>query len=208
MTVQIKFESNQDYQAEAIEAVTGLFAGLQPRSLGQLVGASHQLVDDQNSLFQDLVFANMIPGSIEFAEMVQANVRRIQDRKRNIGGDSYLPIVPQEVQKEFESGEFPMDYSIEMETGTGKTYVYLRTAIELHLQYGLSKFVIVVPSVAIREGVISSLRLMREHFKELYSGIQYDSYVYDSKNVNKLRQFATSSHLQILVMNIAAFNST
>jgi type III restriction enzyme len=207
MTVQIKFESNQGYQTEAIEAVTDIFAGLQPGSLGQLVGASHHVVDEQNSLFQDLVFANRIPGSIEFAELVQANVRRVQGRKRNINGDEYVPIVPEDIRNEFVSDEFPMDYSIEMETGTGKTYVYLRTAIELYLQFGLSKFVIVVPSVAIREGVISSLRLMKEHFKELYSGIQYDSYVYDSKNVNKLRQFATSSHLQILVMNIAAFNS-
>jgi type III restriction enzyme len=93
-----------------------------------------------------------------------------------------------------------------METGTGKTYVYLRTAVELFLKYGLAKFVIVVPSVAIREGVVASLNLMKQHFCDIYAGVQYDSYVYDSKNVNRLRQFATARHLQILVMNIQAFN--
>ena len=74
----------------------------------------------------------------------------------------------------------PLDFSVEMETGTGKTYVYLRTIAELHLKYGFTKFVIVVPSVAIREGVLSSLGLLKEHIRDLYDGLQYDSYVYDS----------------------------
>ena len=133
MTVQIKFESNQNYQTEAIEAVTELFKGLQRGSLGQFTGTSHQLVDEQNSLFKDLIFANRIPGSIEFVELVQRNVRYVQDRTRNISGDEYVPIVPDGMRNKFDSGEFPMDYSIEMETGTGKTYVYLRTTIELYL---------------------------------------------------------------------------
>lgn len=93
-----------------------------------------------------------------------------------------------------------------METGTGKTYVYLRTALELYLKYKISKFVIVVPSIAIREGVLSSLELLKEHFKEIYSGVQYDAYGYESKNLSRLRQFAVSGHLQILVMNIQSFN--
>lgn len=207
MAIEIKFESNQDYQTEAIESVTGLFQGVDQGSLGSMIGASQQVVEEGDVLFQDLVYANYIPGSIEFAELVQANIRNVQSRKRNSFNDEFVPIVPESIWKDFAGGEFPTEYSIEMETGTGKTYVYLRTAIELYLKYGLSKFVIVVPSVAIREGVISSLRLMKDHFKELYSGIQYDSYVYSSKNLNKLRKFATSSHLQILVMNIAAFNS-
>ena len=86
-----------------------------------------------------------------------------------------------------------------METGTGKTYVYLRSIAELHRKYGFRKFVIVVPSVAIREGVLSSLRLLKEHISELYDGLQYDSYVYDSAHLNRVRQFATASHLQIMV---------
>lgn len=99
-----------------------------------------------------------------------------------------------------------MNFSVEMETGTGKTYVYLRSIFELHQRYGFCKFIIVVPSVAIREGVITSLRLMKEHFQTLFGNVAFDSWVYDSKQYSKLRQFAQSSTLQILVMNIDAFN--
>jgi len=207
MTVEIKFESNQDYQTEAIESVIDLFKGIGEGTLGNMVAGGNGLKNEETVLFQDLVYANLIPSDPAFADLVQENLLRIQSRSRKSLGDDQVPIVSESMRSPVETGIFPTDYSIEMETGTGKTYVYLRTAIELYLKYGVAKFVIVVPSVAIREGVISSLRLMKEHFKELYSGIQYDSYVYDSKNVNKLRQFATSSHLQILVMNIAAFNS-
>jgi len=99
-----------------------------------------------------------------------------------------------------------MNFSVEMETGTGKTYVYLRSIFELHQRYGFSKFIIVVPSVAIREGVMTSLRLMKEHFQALFGNVAFDSWVYDSKQYSKLRQFAQSNTLQILVMNIDAFN--
>src|ERR1043165_2081928 len=99
-----------------------------------------------------------------------------------------------------------MNFSVEMETGTGKTYVYLRTIFELYQRYGLTKFIIVVPSVAIREGVITSLRLMKEHFQTIFGNVVVDSWVYDSKQYSKLRQFAQSNTLQILVMNIDAFN--
>jgi type III restriction enzyme len=102
-------------------------------------------------------------------------------------------------------GKFP-NFSIEMETGTGKTYVYLRTAFELHARYGFSKFIVVVPSVAIREGVVTSLRLMREHFRALYDNVAYDASVYDSKQMNRVRTFATGNTLQIMVLNIDAFN--
>lgn len=98
----------------------------------------------------------------------------------------------------------PHEFSVEMETGTGKTYAYLRTIAELHRTYGFRKFVIVVPSVAIREGVLSSLRLLSEHIRDLYDGLQYDYHVYDSKALTRVRQFSTASHLQIMVINIAA----
>jgi type III restriction enzyme len=97
------------------------------------------------------------------------------------------------------------DFSVEMETGTGKTYVYLRTILELYKTYKMTKFVIVVPNIAIREGVLKSLELMKDHFKELYPELRYDSYVYDSKSVNRVQQFATGIVPQILVMNIQAF---
>jgi type III restriction enzyme len=207
MTVNIKFESNQGYQEEAITSVTQLFAGVDQGSLGQAIVIGEQIEQDSSELFQDVIYGNQLPRSSNFAELVQTNIRLIQSRARKDNDENFQSIVPESMRQPFVDGQLPTDFSIEMETGTGKTYVYLRTAIELYQKYGLSKFVVVVPSVAIREGVVSSLRLMKEHFREIYSGIQYDSFVYDSKNAEKLRQFATSPNLQILILNIASFNS-
>src|SRR5207249_7629958 len=96
-------------------------------------------------------------------------------------------------------------FSVEMETGTGKTYVYLRTILELSRRYGFQKFIIVVPSVAIREGVLKNIEITSEHFRALYNNLPCESFVYDAKKVNRLRQFAVSNTLQILVINIDAF---
>jgi type III restriction enzyme len=198
MTVQIKFESGQDFQLEAISAVTSLFEG---SALGGQ--KSIELSTDTDGLFSESIFSNIL--GLEYEEIL-SNAREIQKRTRLNQFGERVGVVP-------ESEHLPSDFqgpltqfSVEMETGTGKTYVYLRTAIELYLKYHLSKFVIVVPSVAIREGVLASLRSLREHFMEIYAGVQYDSFVYDSKSATRLRQFATSNHLQILVMNIQAFN--
>lgn len=100
--------------------------------------------------------------------------------------------------------EFP-NFSVEMETGTGKTYVYLRTIFELNRLYGFKKFIIVVSSVAIREGVTTSIKLMREHFRGLYDNVAFDSFVYHSKDLSRVRQFAVNNEIQIMVINIQAF---
>ena len=92
-----------------------------------------------------------------------------------------------------------------METGTGKTYVYLRTIFELSRRYGFQKFIIVVPSVAIREGVLKNIEITAEHFRALYNNLPFEHFVYDAKKINRLRQFAVSNTLQILVINIDAF---
>ncbi|MDZ4851720.1 MAG: DEAD/DEAH box helicase family protein [Pirellulaceae bacterium] len=84
-------------------------------------------------------------------------------------------------------------FSIEMETGTGKTYVYLRTIFELSRRYGFQKFIIVVPSVAIREGVLKNIEITAEHFRALYNNLPFEHFVYDAKKVNRLRQFAISN---------------
>ena len=96
-------------------------------------------------------------------------------------------------------------FSVEMETGTGKTYVYLRTIFELSRRYGFQKFIIVVPSVAIREGVLKNIEITAEHFRALYNNLPFEHFVYDAKKVNRLRQFAISNTLQILIINIDAF---
>lgn len=198
MTVSIKFDSSQNYQLEAIDAVTSLFEGWtdfewQPETDGLL---PDELVSSQ-------FFANRMGIS---EEQLEANIRKVQSRERFNSEVLLVPVVPETLRMPPGEIRNVKDFSIEMETGTGKTYVYLRTAIELYVKYNLSKFVVIVPTVAIREGVLSALSSMKQHFHELYPGVQYDSYVYDSKNMGRLRQFGTTKHLQIMVMNIQAFS--
>jgi len=98
------------------------------------------------------------------------------------------------------------DFTVEMETGTGKTYVYLRSIFELNKRYGFTKFVIVVPSVAIKEGVYKSLQITEEHFKGLYGGVPLDYFIYDSAKLGQVRNFATSSNIQVMVVTVGAIN--
>ncbi|WP_442681852.1 DEAD/DEAH box helicase family protein [Stenotrophomonas sp. JC08] len=98
------------------------------------------------------------------------------------------------------------DFTVEMETGTGKTYVYLRTIFELNKRYGFTKFVIVVPSVAIKEGVYKSLQITEEHFKSMYAGVPVDFFLYDSSKLGQVRNFATSATIQIMVVTVGAIN--
>lgn len=101
-----------------------------------------------------------------------------------------------------------LHYTIEMETGTGKTYVYLRSIYELNKAYGLTKFIIVVPSVAIKEGVNKSIQMTKDHFGQLYQNTVCDAFVYDSANLEQVRNFAESSHIQIMIINIQAFSKS
>ena len=98
-----------------------------------------------------------------------------------------------------------MHFSVEMETGTGKTYVYLRTIYELNKKYGFKKFIIVVPSIAIKEGANKNLEITKEHFQGLYSNIPVNYKVYDSGRTAELRNFALSNNIEILVINIDSF---
>ena len=102
------------------------------------------------------------------------------------------------------------DFTIEMETGTGKTYVYLRTIFELNRRYGFTKFVIVVPSVAIKEGVYKTLQITEEHFRTLYANVPFSDgnnyFIYDSSKLGQVRNFATSPHIQVMVVTVGAIN--
>jgi len=101
-----------------------------------------------------------------------------------------------------------MDFTVEMETGTGKTYVYLRTVFEMNRKYGFTKFIIVVPSIAIKEGVYKSLQITEEHFKGIYDNVNYDYFVYNSQKLGEVRSFATNDCIQIMVINIDAFRKS
>ena len=187
--MKLHFDSNQNYQLDAIAAVVDLFAG-QPAAAGTF---EWQADFQQPDLLETLGVAN---GLVLSDERLLANLRAIQTRNK---------IVPAETLAT-DDILGSRNFSVEMETGTGKTYVYLRTIYELHRAYGWKKFVIVVPGVPIREGVMQSLESMAEHFAALYGNVPIDHWVYDSAEVSRLRQFALSTQLQVLVMNIQSFD--
>jgi type III restriction enzyme len=100
-----------------------------------------------------------------------------------------------------------LNFAVEMETGTGKTYVYIKTIMELHRKYGFKKYIILVPSVAIREGVLSSLKMLKEHFEHHYDGDSYHYFQYSSDRLHELLGFARSDKIEIMVMTIQSFDS-
>ncbi|HBO8109025.1 type III restriction-modification system endonuclease [Pseudomonas aeruginosa] len=186
--MKLHFEPNLDYQMQAIEAVCDLFRGqevcrteftvtMRPDETQMSLGVAQS----------DLGVGNRL--TLLDDELLK-NLADIQLR----GG---LP----------PSGSLTSgDFTVEMETGTGKTYVYLRSIFELNKRYGFSKFVIVVPSVAIKEGVYKTLQITEEHFKGLYAGVPFDYFLYDSGKPGPVRNFATSSNIQIMVVTVGAIN--
>ena len=198
MAVEIRFDANQQYQRDAIDSVVELFAGQEALEQGVTVPELRRRGRACSPSSCSATRSRLSP------ETMRTNLRRVQDRPVELEDGTSRAGDRRDAAAAARDGEMPLDFSVEMETGTGKTYVYLRTIAELHLKYGFRKFVIVVPSVAIREGVLNSLGLLREHIRDVYDGLQYDHHVYDSNALTRVRQFATASHLQIMVVNIAA----
>ncbi|MGO4862242.1 DEAD/DEAH box helicase family protein, partial [Campylobacter jejuni] len=128
----------------------------------------------------------------------------------SLQGDDWLPHI-QAVQQanalEPDAAFGGADFTIEMETGTGKTYVYLRTIIELNSRHGFTKFVIIVPSVAIREGVKKSIEQTRDHFASQFDGVRLKDFVYDRGNLGRVREFATAAEIQVMIVTIQSINS-
>lgn len=201
--VQPRFDANQQFQLDAIASVVELFAGAES---DDPTFTSTALTDEEQiAAFTEPVYGNSL--SLSTISM-QQNLRRAQDRVvATLEDGREIAAIPEDLRKSFGHRESPDDFGVEMETGTGKTYVYLRTIAELNQKYGFSKFVIVVPSVAIREGVMSSLSMLKEHLRTEYDGLQFDHFVYDSNKVTQVRNYATTPSLQIMVINIQAFSS-
>lgn len=186
--MKLHFEPNLDYQIQAIEAICDIFRGQEVCRTEFTV--TMKLPDQQLTLGvaeTDLGVGNRLT---LLDDQLLANLRDVQLR----GG-----LAPSSV---LASG----DFTVEMETGTGKTYVYLRTIFELNKRYGFTKFVIVVPSVAIKEGVYKSLQITEDHFKSIYAGVPVDFFLYDSSKLGQVRNFATSSTIQVMVVTVGAIN--
>lgn len=187
--MKIKFEEDLGYQLEAIESITDIFNGQENNktmfTVEKTVGSQIKLGTVEN----ELSIGNSL---LLFPEEILKNLNEIQVKNG----------LPQ--TKKLRKDDY--HFSVEMETGTGKTYVYLRTIMELNKQYGFTKFIIVVPSIAIKEGVYKTLEITKDHFKGLYDNVPYDYFIYDSKKIDMIRNFAVNDTIQIMVITIDAFN--
>jgi type III restriction enzyme len=187
--MKLHFEPNLDFQLQAIEAACDLFRGQETCRTEFTVTMAPECIGALNlpASASDLGIGNRL--TLLDDELFE-NLKAIQLRNGLRPSASLA------------SG----DFTVEMETGTGKTYVYLRTVFELNKRYGFTKFVIVVPSVAIKEGVYKSLQITEEHFKGLYAGTPFDYFLYDSSNLGQVRNFATSPQIQVMIVTVGAIN--
>lgn len=185
--MRFQFEADLPHQAAAIEAACGLFRGQK----------------SETSVFT--IAPAVQPGQLPLGD-------------RLLGYGNRLELLPEEILANLQrvqlENALPVDerldamtFTVEMETGTGKTYVYLRTIFELNRRYGFTKYVIVAPSVAIREGVKKSIEQMEGHFRALYDGVPFRSFVYDSARLEQVRDFASANAIRVMIVTIQSINS-
>lgn len=189
--MQIRYK-HQRFQTEAARSIANAFTG-QSKSDGQ---SDHIIDQGKNKGFFKLAgFGNK--NVVLAREAVCENVRAIQT-EQGLKPVDYL----QDLQG------VGMAFTIEMETGTGKTYTYIKTMYELNERYGWTKFVVVVPSIAIREGVLKSFESMQEHFAQEYNGKRMQYFIYNSKQLSKIDTFASDAGMHVMIINTQAFNSS
>lgn len=188
--MKLKF-IEQQYQTDAVNAICDIFDGSQVKdSLFTIeVNQRNQLDIDAEGVSYFIGHSNKL--SIDDFRMLK-NIQKIQE-----ANDIQMS---KDLQKR--------NFTIEMETGTGKTYVYTKTILEMNKRYGFTKFIIVVPSIAIKEGVNSSLDATKEHFMEKYDNVVYNYFVYDSSHLERIREFAISTNIEIMIINIDAFRKS
>lgn len=197
--MKLQFNADLDFQREAINAVADIFEGQDTLQTNFSVAQVNQ--GPQADIFasqSELGIGNKL--DLLDNELLE-NIRKIQLRQglKQTKEDDWLKQIKDQLSKNF---------TIEMETGTGKTYVYLRTIFELNQRFRFTKFIIVVPSIAIKEGVYKSLQITEQHFREHYDNTPYDYFVYDSQKLGEVRSFATNDAIQIMVINIDAFRKS
>ncbi len=197
----------QQYQTEAVDAVVNVFNGQSfhdrnsyIRDLGKMKSADMQmtlgLTDEEIELYDPVNDAGYKNEEVELSdEQLLSNIHTLQSKNN-------IKLSPSLIKN---LGRCSLD--IEMETGTGKTYVYIKTMFELNKKYGWSKFIVVVPSIAIREGVKKFFEITSDHFMEHY-GKKARFFIYNSSNLNQLDNFSSSNGISVMIINTQAFASS
>lgn len=184
--IKLQFDSNLPYQIDAINSTVNLFQGHEDASYLNIISSGQRRFDSNFNLI------NGVGNKLNLkAPDILKNLSIIQKNNHLTSPVDFTN---------------RLDVTIQMETGTGKTYVYLRTILELNKKYGFKKFIIIVPNVAIREGVYQTLKTTKDHFRQIFENTPYDYFIYDSKNLSKVFEFYNKDNIQIMIINIAAFN--
>ena len=192
--LKLKFDANQPHQITAIDSVVKLFEGLPTSDRSDFLSLSDEIIP------------NLPPDEIIYEDFLLENLQAVQNQNK----------LPESLKLEVDDGMVlegagseiwrSPSFTVEMETGTGKTYVYLRTILELRKHYGFSKFIIIVPSVAIYEGVKNAYNSTYSHFRSLYGNEVINLISYDGGQISRVKTFATSSFTEIMVMTDDSFN--
>lgn len=193
--MQIKFKK-QAYQLDAVQAVTDCFAG-QPFDSGLKYRIdTGKRIDEKGQQQADIEIVGFKNNDLRLDDIaLLKNVNDVQKRQNLTAS----PVLSKDKIA-------PVNLDIEMETGTGKTYCYIRTMFEMNKLYGWNKFIVVVPSIAIREGVFQSFDLMAEHFLMEY-GKKARVFIYNSNNLSQLESFSSDAGINVLIINVQAFNA-
>ncbi len=180
MVVNIRFISDLDFQIKAIESIVNLFDG----TLAEVKNQSQFRINSNPKIIS--------------LDILNKNLKQIQEKNN-------IPVSKVASLNGIGLYHRP-NFSIEMETGTGKTYIFLRTILELNRKHGFKKFIIIVPSVAIREGILANLKLTKSHFQAIYDKLPYNYRVFSSEKIADLSTFCRSVTLEIMVITIQSFN--
>lgn len=189
--MKLKFK-HQKFQADAAKAVVDVFKG-------QPFLTPTYLMDSGKGAYQISIGANDFTGWSNHKLVPEMNNQVILENINKIQRANGI--------KPSKDLEGMYNLTIEMETGTGKTYTYIKTMYELNKHYGWSKFIIVVPSIAIREGVYKSFEITQDHFAEEY-GKKIRFFIYDSKRLTEIDRFASDNNINVMIINSQAFNAT
>jgi type III restriction enzyme len=191
--MEFKFDGKQEFQTNAVESIARMFDGqariestIRYEARAGFLGSPNHLDLTEDDILRNLQIvqqSNSLQSSPAL-ELIEREVEAVDGKKKS----SFA------------------NFSVEMETGTGKTYVYIRTALELNKRFGFRRFIIVVPSIAVKEGVLKTFEVTEKHFRELYGNVPYKFYPYDSSNLTQVRQFASSSNIEFMVMTLDSFN--